>query len=80
MISDQAYDGQRLFDLFASQWEGLWRDERNQEAESRTNYVCASTTVVKLFSGLGANQVWLPVLWNRTEDVDGGIKEGSFSA
>jgi hypothetical protein len=87
MISDQAYaqevteyDGQRLFDLFASQREGLGHEERNQEAESLTNYVCANATIVKLFAGLGANQVWLPALWNRTEDADADIKEGSFIA
>ena len=87
MIGDQAYaqevtkyDGQRLFDLFASQREGLEPEERNQEAESLANYVCASTTIVKLFSGLGANQVWLPALWNRPENADADIKEGSFIA
>jgi hypothetical protein len=87
MISDQAYvqevtkyNGQRLFDLFASQREGLEPEERNQEAESLTNHVCANTTIVKLFSGLGAEQVWLPALWNRTEDADADIKEGSFIA
>ena len=87
MVSDQAYaqevteyNGKRLFDLFASQREGLEPEERNQEAESLTNHVCANTTIVKLFSGLGATQLWLPALWNRTENADADIKEGSYIA
>lgn len=87
MTSDQAYaqevtnyNGQRLFDLFASQREGLEPEERNQEAESLANYICANTTILKLFSGIGAKQVWLPALWNQPENADADIKEGSFIA
>lgn len=87
MTSDQGYvqevtnyDGQRLFDLFASQREGLEPEERNQEAESLANYICANTTIVKLFSGIGLTQVWLPALWNRPENANADIKEGSFIA
>ena len=62
--------------MFASQPEGLGWKERNREAESLINYVCANTAVVRLFSGLGATQVWLPA-WNRTENDNGDIKEGA---
>ena len=74
------YNGQRLFDLFASQREGLAPEKRNQEAESLTNYVCTNTTIVKLFSGHGFMPPWLPVLWNQPENADADIKEGSFIA
>ena len=76
------YDGQRLFNLFASQREGLAPEERNQEAESLTNYVCANTTIVKLFSShsFTSTPLWLPTLWNQPENANADIKEGSFTA
>ncbi|KZP05752.1 hypothetical protein FIBSPDRAFT_842766 [Athelia psychrophila] len=87
MLSDQAYaqevtsyDGQRLYELFASQRQGLEPSERNQEAQALANYLVANTTTLKLFSGLAAHQVWLPAIWNRPENANADTKEGSFIA
>ncbi|KAG9311208.1 hypothetical protein JVU11DRAFT_8283 [Chiua virens] len=75
-------DGQKLFDLFASQREGIEPGERNQEAETIANYMYTNTTIAKFFSGFGATNRddWLPCLWNRPEHANADIKEGSFIA